>query len=130
MALAGFDFPEQIEIYVSIIPYNTNGEALTCFEESFSTESINTVNTSLIIPLYFTPNNDSIHDYWKIEDTENQIKTINIFDRFGKLLKSKTNGQLVWDGTYNNQLLPQNDYWYVVQLHSGKKITGHFTLKR
>lgn len=117
--------PEDSVIYVTIIPYNSSGQALACFEEHFTTKK----NITITIPKYFTPNFDGFHDLWKIEDPDNQINTINIFDRYGKLLKTKRNSPLAWDGILNNQLLPVNDYWYVIELNSGERISGHFTLK-
>mgnify|MGYP000170964563 CR=1 FL=1 len=47
------DLPDASQIYVSIIPYDLNGDAVGCFEESFVTEKILTTP-----PKYFTPNNE------------------------------------------------------------------------
>jgi gliding motility-associated-like protein len=36
-----------------------------------------------------------------------------------------------WDGTYGSLPMPENDYWYVVDLKNGElPKRGHFTLKR
>ncbi len=81
------------------------------------------------IPKYFTPNNDGVHDVWKVQDFNNTIKTIAVFDRYGKLLKYlPTNA--AWDGNFNGQPLTSSDYWYIITLNTGKTIKGHFTLKR
>jgi len=47
------DFPENTIIYVQITPYNTIGNAITCAEESFTTETIPVAPecTSLTLPL-------------------------------------------------------------------------------
>ncbi|WP_396636713.1 gliding motility-associated C-terminal domain-containing protein [Maribacter sp. R77961] len=37
------DFPENTEIFVSIVPYNSEGNAIGCAEESFTTETLPTV---------------------------------------------------------------------------------------
>lgn len=102
-------------------------------------ESICTTNESLFsvlittedyyIPKYFTPNNDGAHDVWKVQDFNNTIKTIAIFDRYGKLLKHLATNA-TWDGNFNGQPLTPNDYWYVITLNTGETIKGHFTLKR
>ena len=55
---------------------------------------------------------------------------IFIFNRYGKLLKSIDSVQYGWNGTFNNQVLPINDYWYVIKLKSGREMKGHFALKR
>jgi gliding motility-associated-like protein len=39
---------------------------------------------------------------------------IQIFDRYGKLLKEISPNSTGWNGTYNGQPLPATDYWFVV----------------
>lgn len=93
--------------------------------------SINFV--ALKIPEFFTPNADGINDYWQIEglrQTENEVKTIFIFDRYGKLIFESSPQLIGWDGTYKGKPVPAQDYWYKIELNSGKSITGHLTLKR
>ena len=85
------------------------------------------------IPNFFTPNNDGENDYWNIKgvNTEFNSKTkIFIFDRYGKLLKQINPLTDGWDGTFNGQQLPANDYWYSIQLEDSRVIKGHFSLKR
>jgi len=82
------------------------------------------------IPKYFTPNNDGVHDTFDLAGIERYSSSeVSIYDRYGKLLKFSKNAPFKWDGTFNNQELPTNDYWYVV-IVEGKRLTGHFTLKR
>ncbi|WP_299313151.1 BspA family leucine-rich repeat surface protein [uncultured Aquimarina sp.] len=47
------DLPENTEIFVTVIPYNAVGDAISCTEESFTTETIATIPscTTLSIPL-------------------------------------------------------------------------------
>ena len=67
-------------------------------------------------PKFFTPNNDSYNDTWNIFGLANQVNsTIYIFDRHGKLLKELSPNGKGWDGTYNGQLLPADDYWFLVK---------------
>ncbi|WP_158655312.1 T9SS type B sorting domain-containing protein [Flavivirga eckloniae] len=82
---------------------------------------------------YFTPNGDSINDYWKIKGLNNSFQpnsVIIIYDRYGKLLKQLTVQSDGWDGTFNGQPLPTDDYWFKVFLQDGRQFSGHFTLKR
>ncbi len=86
----------------------------------------------LFYPQYFTPNGDGYHDKWQLyfANSEPDI-TITIFDKFGKLLKKLSPNSTGWDGTYNGKLLPNSDYWFVVNRPSkNEKYTGHFALKR
>lgn len=81
------------------------------------------------IPKYFTPNNDGNHDLWLINDFSNQIKKIEIFDRYGKFIKY-LQPNVGWNGTFNGKLMESNDYWYLVTFNSGEILRGHFSLKR
>lgn len=82
------------------------------------------------IPKYFTPNNDGNHDYWKVEDFNNSIKNIAIFNRYGKLLKSLPSSAPGWNGNFNGKQLANDTYWYVITLNTGEAIKGCFALKR
>ncbi len=88
----------------------------------------------IVIPEFFTPNGDGIHDTWIVgklaEVYPNAI--VNIYDRFGKLvaqfLGDDNDG---WDGTYNGEALPSTDYWYMIDIAEiERQFTGHFTLIR
>lgn len=87
----------------------------------------------LDFPKFFTPNGDGYNDTWNIKNLEKrglQASKIYIFDRLGKLLKQISPQGNGWNGTYNGAQLPSEDYWFILELTSGKTIKGHFTLKR
>ena len=84
-------------------------------------------------PKFFTPNNDSKHDYWQVKGISSQFQantSVLIFDRYGKLLKELDPLSVGWDGTYNGERMPTSDYWFKVKLQDGRTFTSHFTLKR
>ncbi|WP_106794203.1 T9SS type B sorting domain-containing protein [Aquimarina sp. Aq78] len=81
-------------------------------------------------PKYFTPNGDSIHDYWQIKGIKlypNSI--IRIYDRYGKLLKEIDSNSIGWDGIYNGRLMPSTEYWFSINIDN-KLYNGHFSLIR
>ncbi len=86
----------------------------------------------VVIPPFFTPNNDGINDRWEIEGIEKYPNTIiKIYDRYGKLLIKYLASDPAWDGRYYGQPVPTDDYWYVVESPlKGKVFKGHITLKR
>jgi gliding motility-associated-like protein len=84
-------------------------------------------------PRYFTPNEDGVHDTWQVLGVNSEVNKnikIQIFNRFGKILAVFNSTAAGWDGTYNGEKLPSNDYWFVATLPDGKKYRDHFTLKR
>lgn len=85
------------------------------------------------IPHYFTPNGDGYNDTWNVKGVNsvyNYKSIIYIFDRFGKLLKQIGTTGSGWDGTFNGQPLPSDDYWYNISFEDGRSAKGHFALKR
>jgi gliding motility-associated-like protein len=88
--------------------------------------------TVFLIPKFFTPNNDSVNDVFSIAGMASFPEaTIDIFDRYGKLIIQLNRAQLWWDGTFNNQKLPATDYWYIIKLDDKTpEIKGHFSLIR
>lgn len=85
------------------------------------------------IPNYFTPNNDGHNDTWNLKGVNavlNAKTIIQIFDRYGKLIKEIHPMGDGWDGTYTGKQMPAADYWYAIQLQDGSVFKGHFALKR
>lgn len=83
----------------------------------------------LSFPEYFSPNNDSYNDTWKMQGKTEKKYTLKIFDRYGKLLKMLDVDQ-PWDGTYNGKPMPADDYWFQLEFADGDLKSGHFSLLR
>ena len=84
-------------------------------------------------PKFFTPNNDGINDLWNLKGVGSNFSRksfIQIFNREGKLLYEMNARDKGWDGTYNSNPLPSDDYWYIISLENNKTIKDHFSLKR
>lgn len=86
------------------------------------------------IPKFVTPNNDNAYDTWHIIGADQLPGTkVYIYNRHGKLLKMLPYNSLGWDGTFNGQNMPSDDYWFsadIVQNGETFNIKGHFALKR
>ncbi|MDN3594061.1 T9SS type B sorting domain-containing protein [Zunongwangia endophytica] len=80
-------------------------------------------------PNYFTPNSDGINDTWKPIGTGEKELNILIYDRYGTLITTLTNGE-DWDGTFNGQPLPEDDYWFKATIDLETEERGHFSLIR
>jgi gliding motility-associated-like protein len=88
-------------------------------------------------PDYFTPNGDGNNDFWQIKGIDKSIyksAEISIYDRYGKLITKFNLNDLGWDGSYNGNILPSNDYWFNVilidQKDNVKRRVGNFSLIR
>ena len=84
----------------------------------------------LVIPKFFTPNGDSVNDLFTPDGLE-VFSTISfsIFDRYGKLLKFGNSNSSSWDGFFQGNQMPSDDYWFVIEADT-TQFKGHFSLKR
>lgn len=81
---------------------------------------------------YFTPNGDTLHDLWQVKNIDCYDYWIEIYDRYGKLLRRWDNNFTGWDGMYRGKPVIATDYWYIIHLRNTglREFTGHFNLKR
>lgn len=85
----------------------------------------------IILPKFFTPNNDGYNDTYRIEGNTMLPKVkIAIFDRQGALIIYLDEKNSSWDGTFNGNPLPATDYWYKANFADGSEMKGHFSLLR
>jgi gliding motility-associated-like protein len=93
----------------------------------------------LQFPKFFTPNGDGKNDTWLIKGANKTFypnSSINIFNRFGKLVAQIPIDGQGWNGTYNSKRLSSDDYWYTIILipaNTSKPTinkTGNFSLIR
>ncbi len=111
---------------------NLPAGSYTVFVKDLNDCGIVTEDVSILnYPSFFTPNNDGYNDYWQIIESQTEPSLeVTIFDRFGKILTSFYGNHFGWDGTYNGNNMPTNDYWFLVKRADGTTHRGHFTLKR
>ena len=82
-------------------------------------------------PRFFTPNGDGYNDVWNIKNLDIfPTATLIIYNRYGKLLQEINAMNPSWNGTYQENELPSDDYWFTLKFGDRKIIKGHFSLKR
>jgi len=86
------------------------------------------------IPDFFTPQGDNINDTWypiNIEIYPNI--SVQVFDRYQRMIATYKGNQYAWDGNYKGKPLPSGDYWYIVKLNDAadhREFKGNFSLVR
>ena len=85
-----------------------------------------------IIPNCLTPNNDKINDEWYIESECVEEFNCTIVNRWGEVVKTMTDITEKWNGLYNNELLSEGVYTYVLEIKyynsSATTTSGFITL--
>jgi len=132
------EFPFNTEIYVTIIPYNSVGDAIQCEEQSFTT-LIPEDNTKY----GFSPDGDGINEYWHIENIEyHPENVVTIYNRWGDAvfrIENYDNGSEVFRGEANLKTkmgagtLPAGTYFFNIQIEGEtilRKTKGYVVIKR
>ncbi|SEB40229.1 gliding motility-associated C-terminal domain-containing protein [Tenacibaculum sp. MAR_2009_124] len=118
---------------------NLQGGIYTILVQDKNDCGIAQVEIALVeFPKFFTPNQDGYNDIWTVRGVNSTyfpLAEVIIFDRFGKTIsKQNINEDFGWDGSYNGQTLPSNDYWFRIILTDKNDKTyirsGHFSLLR
>lgn len=70
---------------------------------------------TIVAPNAFTPNNDGINDRFPVVfDGLATLKTVKIYDRYGRLVYNSTARTTYWDGTYKGHNMPTGVYYWVL----------------
>ncbi len=136
------ELPSGQVLFVTLTPYNAQGQAQNCDSQSFST--IGQEDEDELESLFgFSPDGDGINDFWTINGIENYPdNTVTIYNRWGDIV-FKTGG---YDNANNvfrgeaNQLtglgagqLPEGTYFFILNLpenHNLRTTRGYVVLKR
>ena len=136
-------FEEGVTYYVTITPYNAQGNATACTEQQFSIaeeEVIDVDDTKFGISV----NGDGINEYWVIDGIEDHPgNTVFIYNSWGNLvfqMENYDNNANVFRGEANRltaigaNRLPADTYFFQIQINETEtridKLTGFLVLKR
>jgi gliding motility-associated-like protein len=82
-----------------------------------------TMKSELLVSKMFSPNGDGLNDIFM------KGYKVVMFDRLGRKLYNGDNG---WDGTFNNRIVPEDVYYYILYYKDKdgkeKHVTGYVTL--
>lgn len=114
--------------------YNLNSGFHTVYVKDENNCNTTSIEFAIVgYPKYFTPNGDSFNDFWKLKGVNNEFNaqlTVKIFNRYGKYISILTANDMGWNGTLNGDILPADDYWFVVYNNNQIIYQGHFALVR
>lgn len=63
----------------------------------------------IYVPNTFTPNDDGLNDYFKVEGIGIGKFNLEIFNRWGELVFASTDMNHSWDGTYKGEKIKNTD---------------------
>ncbi len=135
------DLPYNTTIYVNITPYNSQGDALNCEEQTFTTVAEEIPED--LTKYGFSPDGDGINEFWEIMNIEQYPdNVVTIFNRWGDVvfqINGYDNSSNVFNGEANQltgmgaDKLPAGTYFFNIQIngdHNLSKTKGYLVLKR
>ncbi|MFK7936279.1 MAG: gliding motility-associated C-terminal domain-containing protein [Saprospiraceae bacterium] len=90
-------------------------------------------NDDFVIHTGFSPNDDGINDKFTIQNIEDfPNSTLVVYNRWGlRVYRSDNyNNNEAWEGTFEQQLLPDGVYYYFLDRSDGERMFGSITLRR
>lgn len=92
------------------------------------------VCNQLYVPEAFTPNGDGKNDrFMAIDYGQNQMQSLQIYNRYGQLVFEGNSFEEGWDGTFRGQPQPIGTYAYLLRVYcnnADRLISGNVTLLR
>ena len=108
----------------SLIITNSGNYSLELSNNGCSEEKLVTVSNILCsVPKGISPNGDGDNDTFDLSNLN--VQKLQIFNRYGSEVYSKSNYSNDWDGNSNSgENLPDGTYYYIIQFANGKNKTG------
>ena len=104
-----------LQISVSGVYYVVVIDSNGCISQSDSVTISTKVRPTIFIPNTFTPNYDEHNDFLQIF-TDNVVSfDLEIYNRWGESVFNSKNENDLWDGTYENNVVPQGSYFYKIE---------------
>lgn len=84
----------------------------------------------LVVPNYFSPNADGFNDYWEILGMDLSNYELIVFNVSGQeVYRTSSDNYLPWDGKLDSKVMPDGDYYYVIQDETSNT-AGYVTLRK
>lgn len=101
-----------------------------CKAQPFKIKVLNICEARLFFPNAFSPNNDAQNEFFLPAASNVYSYELNIFNRWGETIFTSNEVQVGWDGTYNGEAAPPDNYVYTVY-YEGQQLSGFkkFTAK-
>ena len=112
------------EIYLGSINYYVTSNENGC-ESPAQIITIQFQQCNIIIPSAFTPNGDTINDFWEIKEIDSIYPNniVHVFNRWGNKIYVSQKGsyeEFPWDGKINGKPIPIGTYYYIIEYNDNQ----------
>ena len=136
------ELPEGRNIFVTIIPYNSEGMGEDCFVSQFLTAGLSLQDQDNGQKFGFSPDGDGINEFWEIKEITNYPNNVvSIYNRWGELvfeISGYDNAANAFRGSANRGTnrgageLPEGTYFFTIDIPVAHSLIkrGYLVLKR
>jgi gliding motility-associated-like protein len=132
--LSGNGIIESPENYVTLVYNLSPGTNSFSFEVSngpcpYVSDDINIIVKEIFIPSAISPNGDGKNDIFVIYGIEKYKTSLQVFNRWGKLVYETNDYKNNWNGTdINGKRLPSDSYYYILNIDSLGIFNGYIII--
>ncbi len=128
LTAASNDLSSQTSYYPTAGTYTVQLVAFlgTCSDTNYVT--ITVIDPTIEETNVFTPNGDSVNDFFQLKYTNMSNINMTITNRWGEVMFTGSGPNTKWDGKYNNKPADDGVYYYIydaVGKNGGKVFKGH-----
>lgn len=103
--------------------FTVTGTTGRCTDTASVYVEVYDTNDGLFIPNAFTPNDDGQNEIFTATKAGDYLfYTMQIYNRWGKLVFESNHMQNGWDGTYEGEPCPAGEYFFQVQLKTARSV--------
>ena len=85
---------------------------------------------ALVVRNGISPNDDGVNDNFVVEGIDLAKNAEAVYDTYGREVLKASNYKNDWKGTFDNKLLPDGTYYYVIENGANDKYTGYLQIQR
>jgi gliding motility-associated-like protein len=126
----GTRYNDEGGVYVQVLATDASGNSDSCeFFVSIIADGTSGCLDNVVVSDLLSPNGDGKNDFWVIHEPS-YIAGCNVlvFNRWGQKVFESKNYDNTWGGTYNNEVLPDGSYYYIIECDGEIKYKGALTI--
>jgi gliding motility-associated-like protein len=91
---------------------------------------VTVTSDALLVHNGISPNDDGVNDNFVIEGLNDSKNAVAVYDTHGREVMKANNYKNDWNGTFENKILPEGTYYYVIENGVNDKYTGYLQIQR
>jgi gliding motility-associated-like protein len=91
---------------------------------------VTVTSDALVVRNGISPNEDGVNDNFVVDGLDLVKNAVAVYDTYGREVMKASNYKNDWKGTFDNKILPDGTYYYVIENGANDKYTGYLQIQR